>query len=638
MREMSYDTWLAAIQAARSKSAEGVIRMEVVSAQVSESATRLEVGVVPIDPRAHTQELLDEPGEYWAHDEALNWTADILQADRPTPRAPISLWLAITTPKEGHALYAGDELLLSPPDFLIALQKKINARLEGDPALVSQELSSLSDTLQERSAKVAPARPLGEDPGNARRYATRPTFRPSQAAAIAASALPISFVWGPPGTGKTYTLGHIVAQSVARVAPEPPKRVLVLTIANRAVERVLLSADDAYQELTGCTAPEALLLRTQVPTLDEVRARYHLTAWERLKAKLNETLEGYRQQRRQLMSDHRGSRSEQLIERLAQLKQREDAARQEYRESRTRLIDHAGAIFCTLNQLAWSPDLHSARYDLVILEEASMIPMLYAMDLFESLPQSRFVIAGDPYQLSPVSEIDEDVYPEWFRSVFEHFKLTDLSLAPISSEQRPDSPVSMLNFLDIQSRMPPSLGEALSESFYRSRLRSDPRVGAPPSIDRWGEDALLWVTPRVALQIAEESGLARERGEARNTCHNSARAAISLAREVIGAGLEVNVITPFANQERLLKSYARAAQLVNLPCLTIHKAQGSEADVVIFCLVDPAGWFLRESDSARELCVVASSRARHRLVLIGDRQAALQNPHLRALATRAVAW
>ncbi|MBM4292366.1 MAG: hypothetical protein FJ138_13785 [Deltaproteobacteria bacterium] len=634
---MKYESWIDAIQTARAKSAQDAIAAEVTHVDAQEAPSKIELDVVPCDTYAAVQELLEEPGDYWAHDKELNWMADVLQAERPSPRAPISLWLSLTSPKEGYTFNAGDELLLSPPDFLIALYKKINDRLDEEPALADRPLERVSRALRERAEEVGETLLLGEDPANAARYTAPPAFRPAQAAAIAASALPLSFVWGPPGTGKTFTLGHIVAQAVTRATLE---RVLVLTVANRAVERVLLSADEAYRALTGEVAPEAFLLRTQVPTLNEVRSRYHLTAWERLKAKFSETLDGYRQERRRLMTEHRGSRAPQLIEQLAKLKQREDAARLEYREARTRLVEQAGAIFCTLNQFAWSKDIHGGRYQLVILEEASMIPMLYAMDIFESFPEARFVVAGDPYQLSPVSEIDKDdvAAREWFSSVFEHFSLNDLSEAPVASAQSSASPVSEINFLDVQSRMPPALGDALSEAFYRSRLVSDRRVGAPPVIEGWGDDSLLWVDQRVAAQLAERSGLAQQRGEARNTCHVAARAAISLAREALEAGAEVLIITPFANQERLLKSYARAATLERLSCTTIHKAQGGEADVVIFSLVDPDGWFLRESDSARELCVVASSRARHRLVLVGDRRAALDNPHLRRLAERAVAW
>ena len=632
---MKYESWIAAIQAERAKAAEDAIEMEVTRCEQEEAATRVELEAVPVLAQAPLQELIDEPGEYMAHDKELTWMADVLQADRVTPRAPVSLWLSVTSPKEGCTLEAGDQLFLSPPDFLIALYKKINERLAEDPEREEEPLADVSGGLRERARAEKQRLLLGDDPGNAARYAVKPSFRPAQAAAIAASALPISFVWGPPGTGKTFTLGHIIAQLVTQ---DPPQRALVLTIANRAVEHVLLSADDAYRALKGEAPPEALLLRTQVPTLDEMRERYHLTAWERLKAKFSETLEGYRQQRRQLISDHRGSRSEKLIEQLASLRQREETARLEYRTARTRLIEQASAIFCTLNQFAWSKDIHGGQYDLVILEEASMIPMLYAMDIFESFPKARFVVAGDPYQLSPVSEVDDGVFPEWFRSVFEHFQLNDLALAPVASEQRATSTVSELNFLDVQSRMPPQLGDALSESFYQSRLHSDPRVGPPPKIEDWGDDSLLWIDQRVAVKIAERSELRAQRSGSRNTCDHAARAAVSLAREVLEAGLGVHIITPFANQERLLKSYAREAGLVNLPCTTIHKAQGSESDVVIFCLVDPDGWFLSESDSARELCVVASSRARHRLVLIGDRRSAHDNPHLRRLAERAVAW
>jgi hypothetical protein len=633
-----YEAWLDSIHEERLKQAEDGIVMEVTRLDTAGVSKKLELEVMPHDIRAHLQELMDEPDNYYAHDKELNWMADVLNVERATQRGPLSLWLDVSTPQEGVELSVGEDVYLSPPDFLAGLNKKIEDRLSGDTSLCQRDLNAHCEALINQSRQQASTLKLGRDPGGSAHYKTPPTFRPAQAAALASSKLPLSFIWGPPGTGKTFTLGHIVAQEVTR---DPMARVLVLSIANLAVERVLLSADDAYQALKGEAPPEALLLRTQVPSLDEVKERYHLTAWSRLKAKHSETLEAFRQQLRSLMADHRrtqGAQRDEVIAQIAKVKGKRDAAKRVYRDERVRLIKEAGAVFSTLNQFAWSSDIYAESFDVVILEEASMIPMLYAMELFESFPKARFVIAGDPYQLSPVSELDEPSHPEWFQSVFSYFKLNNLNKAPVASKQTPNDTLSELTFLDTQNRMPHLLGDALSASFYHGRLKSAPTERNTPTPQGWPSGSLQWVDQARAVALAQESNLAERRGGGSNSCHHQARAAIKLAQEAQAAGASVYVITPFANQERLLKAYAQQARLKGIPCTTIHKAQGSEAEVVIFCTVNPSGWFMRESPSARELNVVAMSRAQSRLILLGDLREAQRNPLLKGVAERALAW
>jgi hypothetical protein len=57
----------------------------------------------------------------------------------------------------------------------------------------------------------------------------------SQLAAVRlASESDLSFIWGPPGTGKTHTLGHVVAELIRH-----GERVLITSTTNAAVDRAL---------------------------------------------------------------------------------------------------------------------------------------------------------------------------------------------------------------------------------------------------------------------------------------------------------------------------------------------------------------------------------------------------------------
>ena len=66
----------------------------------------------------------------------------------------------------------------------------------------------------------------------------------------------------------------------------------------------------------------------------------------------------------------------------------------------------------------------------------------------------------------------------------------------------------------------------------------------------------------------------------------------------------------------LLTAMAKPKNVV-VRASTVHRCQGSEADVVFFDLVDASSWFVTKPDAASLWCV-ACSRAKSQLFLVGD--------------------
>jgi DNA replication ATP-dependent helicase Dna2 len=94
----------------------------------------------------------------------------------------------------------------------------------------------------------------------------------------------------------------------------------------------------------------------------------------------------------------------------------------------------------------------------------------------------------------------------------------------------------------------------------------------------------------------------------------------------------VIVLTPFRAQRALLHQRLSLRQLRGVKVSTVHRSQGSEAQVVIFDPVDGASDFLRSAESLR-LINVAFSRAQAKLLLVlspGD----LGNPLFAQIANR----
>ena len=89
-----------------------------------------------------------------------------------------------------------------------------------------------------------------------------------------------------------------------------------------------------------------------------------------------------------------------------------------------------------------------------------------------------------------------------------------------------------------------------------------------------------------------------------------------------GRKLNILVVTPYRNQARRIYA-ARLRRFsenkdVAVTVSTVHRCQGFEADIVFFDLVNPSSWFVNKPEASHLWCV-ACSRARHKLVLVGDR-------------------
>jgi superfamily I DNA and/or RNA helicase len=78
----------------------------------------------------------------------------------------------------------------------------------------------------------------------------------------------------------------------------------------------------------------------------------------------------------------------------------------------------------------------------------------------------------------------------------------------------------------------------------------------------------------------------------------------------------VAVLCPFRRQVELLKTLLDGVEPNRLLVGTIHRIQGSEADIVIVDLVNPASPFINYHGS--RLANVAISRARRQLIVVAD--------------------
>jgi DNA replication ATP-dependent helicase Dna2 len=272
----------------------------------------------------------------------------------------------------------------------------------------------------------------------------------------------------------------------------------------------------------------------------------------------------------------------------------------------------------TLRELA--PD-GEPPFDLVVFDEASQVSLAHALILMP-LGRSR-LFAGDPQQLSPVLRSEDRGARLWLgRSAFAQMPRQGASVA----------------LLDEQSRMAGPISELVSDLFYDGALRVAADARESPDWQATRRRALgdIDADTHVHVQPMKTDGAwsASERGPVRR------ESADAIARTIAAAldgghwqAHELIVLTPFRAQRALIRRRLHALGVTPaVKVSTVHRAQGSEAPVVLFDPADGAQPFL-QSEEAQRLMNVALSRAQAK-VLIYLSPADATNPTLARIVQR----
>jgi len=451
-----------------------------------------------------------------------------------------------------------------------------------------------------------------------------PALRPAQARAVEISGGALGIIWGPPGTGKTFTLGSAVA-----ALSLSDRKVLVLAPTNRALDQAVLAIDDARARM-GQPLSRGELLRPGFPQLTALDSRPHLLAW-------TETLRRRAAEIREIRNDLARTRDLLTVAKLkARLKVLE---RLRSRELWT-LTQNARILAATLTGGTHHPEVKKALQEqnvALVFDEASMVSRYASMPFLEQAPRHMLVF-GDLRQLGPICRNSR---PEAHNSRFWiQDSLFDLLGATSDQQVEKLEESGRLAMLLEQSRMNSELCQNVSRHFYRDRLVTVGNPPRPPVHPRWPGRALLRVEPASDLPPGSPDGVCR-RVDKENRRESSAWITVGLAEQALrnNPSLRVLLLTPFKKQAELLRTLVRA-QLSAWPetlAGTVHVSQGSEADLVIFDPVKPHSPWLRgaHGDEVARVFCVAFSRARAQLIVVGGLVEMAPNPWLKALCQQA---
>lgn len=409
-------------------------------------------------------------------------------------------------------------------------------------------------------------------------------FRIAQREAHWLTGWDFSLLEGPPGTGKTFTVGAIVA---GYLAAHPDRRVLLLSSTNSAVDFGLVAVDKALERIPGSMEIRRACKRFgQQFRASDYAGREHLLP----------EADGDLVQELMQLERRRPDSGDMAV--FAEWKNAEQAIRRKFRPQAAALI--RGCRLAAMTACAgiyWMPLLQTRPIaDLVVFDEASQVSLPYAAAL--ATLGRRALFAGDPAQLAPIVRSEE----------------ASAILGKTAFDIDTDARKNRV-FLNEQSRMHPEIGSLVSEVFYDGRLRVAHDAMEDPV---WRRQRELASFPRA---LAKNVSIHRVRRfsayspQYRGPTRLESAEKIANVANALGKENPILVLTPFRAQRALLRD-----SLKNFPHVTVstvHKAQGSECHTVIFDPVDANHFFLSRPDAAR-LINVALSRAQARLIMMAS--------------------
>jgi len=369
---------------------------------------------------------------------------------------------------------------------------------------------------------------------------------------------PLTLIWGPPGTGKTHTVAHIlVGYALAAQASGRPLRILVTAATHHAIVNVLRKA--AGLALKYGLGPDALTISKLLGSGN--------AADEELPARVERTPDSE----------------------LSPLLGRESPC-----------IVVGGTVWSVYKGMKEAGGIIQQWFDVVLVDEASQMKLPEALIAFSSSrPNANIILAGDDQQLPPIIH---GSYPEehehMLSSVFA-FARRQINVAAAGD---PSVKERMLFQLEENFRMNEPLTAYPRGVLYEGRFRStrpEIRIATSPAIDfDSGElmDVLLHPERPVVLcrYTPPRSFTARNPVEAELVAALADRLSRTLLDEKTGdvftpekfASKALAVLSPHRAQNSAIRNELRRRGFDTaarpLPLVdTVEKLQGKERQVIL---------------------------------------------------------
>ncbi len=413
----------------------------------------------------------------------------------------------------------------------------------------------------------------------------------------------ITFIWGPPGTGKTHSLAKIAYSHI-----QAGRRVLMLSYSNVSVDGALLRVNGISD------LPEGRIIRYGYARNPMVAENDQLSSF-RFTLKKHPELE---KKRADLINKKKNTdnKSEEWI----QINKKLNQIRNSLIESEREVICKADFVATTVSKAVIDGALYNQKFDVVIFDEASMA--LVPQIVFSAgLAKSFFICLGDFRQLPAIVQNKEN--EQLKRDIFDY-----VGIEEAVSKQCGHRWLVMLN---TQYRMHYDISEFASKYMYDGLLNT--ADGIREEREQIAKNPPIENEAMTMLDLSGTYSVCVKTQDGGNSRINPMSAFISIYTALcyVELGYEVGIITPYAGQVRLLLALIRDIKNIDqekvskITCATVHQFQGSQEAVIIYDAVDCyrmkyIGGMLSslKDDTANRLFNVALTRTQGKFLLIGN--------------------
>lgn len=410
----------------------------------------------------------------------------------------------------------------------------------------------------------------------------------------------VAVVHGPPGTGKTTTLVEAIYETLRR-----QDQVMVCAQSNMAVDWISEKLVDHGVNV----------LRIGNPT--RVNDKMLSFTYERRFSDHPEygKLWSIRKTIRELYAS--GKRDEKVRTKINSLKDRANELEISIRED---LFSQARVIACTLTGSA-NKVLTGKHFSTLFIDEAAQA--LQAACWIAIRKADRVVLAGDHQQLPPTIKSMEAAHGGLDRTLME-----------VIAKNHPQA----VTLLKVQYRMNDAIMKFSSEWFYNGQLQSAPNVRFRSIVDL--DTPIVWVNTEgmdCNEEFVGETFGRINKPEARLSIAQLKEYILKIGKErFLQERLDIGLISPYRAQVQYLRQLVkgdpffkpfRSAISIN----TVDGFQGQERDIIIISLVraneNGEIGFLRDLRRMN----VAMTRARMKLMILGDAPTLTRHPFYRRL-------
>ncbi len=501
-------------------------------------------------------------------------------------------------------------VIIPGADTLLRLQswERVGVQLAFDENTFRLMFAALKAAMEDGKGRLAELRDIFHGSRPLSEYAFAPLRFPwlnasqEQAVNKVLWAKDVAVVHGPPGTGKTTTLVEAIYETLHRES-----QVLVCAQSNMAVDWI-------SEKLVERGIP-VLRIGNPVRVTDRMLS---FTYERRFEAHPDyPLLRSIRQAIRQLYESKRRGSFDNVHQKISSLRDRADELEMRIQAE---LFSQARVVACTLTGAAHRI-LFRQHFGTLFIDEAAQA--LEAACWIAIRKADRVVLAGDHCQLPPVV-----TSPEAMKGGLG----TTLMQRIVQNKPR------AVSLLTIQYRMNDVIMRFSSEWFYHGLLRSDPSVKYRGILDY--DNPMEWVDTS-SLETREEfveTSFGRvNKAEADFALQRLQDYITKIGRQrMMDEHIDIGLISPYQAQVRYLRRrfhsipfFAPYRRVVTIN--TVDGFQGQERDVVLISLVraNDHGDIGFLGDLRR--MNVAITRARMKLIIIGDVPTLTRHPFYRRL-------